>query len=734
MKRLDSANNGTSLLFSSESSGRPSNPAAHEWVVTALTWVELVVRKFERPPPSANGAEPPTLSEEPPGSPSLPERAIAVAWQRMASLEQNAITAGRPLPITQLEANLSLSRAEGALIRLAMAQALEGKFRQRFSELAGDGQRRGLTVELALTLLCSDLNARLSLRRALAPQAALRTWEVLVLHDPSGRTPETGVLQSQLQLAERVVELLLDMASVEPRLLAVLVPHHLQATTFSNAGRALTSSRVLLPRHYQQHLQHLASAWGRQLAPFPLLVLQGRYGTGKRLAARQLAALFGRPLLAVSASALMSQNEPLELLLRLVEREALLTGSVVCWFHAEHLLDEPQRRGHQGVAFLECLEKGTVPTLLLLESHQLPSLLPFSRPLLSVSLSEPTREERLMHWRACLAGQPGTVDESCLETLASRYRLTLGQIEDAVVQCLREVHLEGSVENTQSLCIVSPQLERAARAQGVVQLDGLARLVSTPVDWQRLVLPPAQLEVLQTLVAMVKQRPQVYDTWRFGDHLVSGRGILALFAGPPGTGKTLAASALAEALGYELYVIDLSAVVSKYIGETEKNLERIFRAAEQGDVVLFFDEADALFGKRGEVKDANDRYANLEVGYLLQRVERFEGVVILASNLKGNLDEAYLRRMKAIVEFTLPGEAERLEIWRRSLPETVRAGDVVLETLARDYKLAGGYIRNIALTAAFIAADQGKPQVDRVSVERACRHEYQKMGKVGRGG
>jgi SpoVK/Ycf46/Vps4 family AAA+-type ATPase len=209
-----------------------------------------------------------------------------------------------------------------------------------------------------------------------------------------------------------------------------------------------------------------------------------------------------------------------------------------------------------------------------------------------------------------------------------------------------------------------------------------------------------------------------------------GKGMLALFAGPSGTGKTMAADVLAGALGLDLYRIDLSGVVSKYIGETEKNLSSIFDEAEMSNAILFFDEADALFGKRSEVKDAHDRYANIETAYLLQRMEEYSGAVFLATNLKMNLDEAFTRRLHMVVDFPLPGEVERRRIWQSTFPDAAPLEpDVDFDFLAKQFKISGGNIRNIVLSGAFLAADDGQ-RIGMAHLIRATRREYQKLGKM----
>jgi hypothetical protein len=290
---------------------------------------------------------------------------------------------------------------------------------------------------------------------------------------------------------------------------------------------------------------------------------------------------------------------------------------------------------------------------------------------------------------------------------------------------------------------VMPPAHRAspagARSDGEAGLEGslperpplaaLARKLAFPYDWGDLVLPADQIGQLDEICARVRQRQRVYESWGFGRKLAHGRGLHVLFAGPPGTGKTMAAAVIANELGLELYRIDLAQVVSKYIGETEKNLDRVFAAAEQTEVILFFDEADALFGKRSEVKDAHDRYANLEISYLLQRMEEYDGLAILATNLRQHLDEAFLRRLQVSIEFPFPDESHRRRIWSTVFPSEAPLGpDVDFDLLAREVKLAGGNLKNIALAGAFHAAAAGEA-IGLAHLARAARREHQKLGR-----
>jgi hypothetical protein len=260
--------------------------------------------------------------------------------------------------------------------------------------------------------------------------------------------------------------------------------------------------------------------------------------------------------------------------------------------------------------------------------------------------------------------------------------------------------------------------------------ESFARRIAPRSGWADLVLPPATLAPLQAAVARVRLQPRVLDDWGFERSVRGRRGLRLLFSGLPGTGKTLAAEVVAHALHADLLVIDLARLVSKWIGETEKNLAAAFDQAEATGAVLFFDEADALFGKRTEVSDAHDRYANIESSYLLARLERFDGVAILATNLRGNLDRAFMRRFEVALDFAEPGPEERAAIWRRQFPpQAPLAADVDLDRLAASYPLSGALIRNAALGSAYLAAGEG-PTITRAHIERALRLEYDKSGRV----
>ncbi len=345
--------------------------------------------------------------------------------------------------------------------------------------------------------------------------------------------------------------------------------------------------------------------------------------------------------------------------------------------------------------------------------------------ILRVQVGRLTGARRFSVWKRYLSDLPlaDNVNDESLRTLAGQFTLNTAQIRSAVNSAL-----EIAVIGERDLTI--KDLYEGARMSSMHHLSDLAKKMPARYTIEDLILPEKQKLEIDELIAMAKNRSLVLEDWGVEKKLASGRGISALFTGVPGTGKTLAAQAIAGELGLDLYRVDLSTIISKYIGETEKNLERIFTEAQNSNVILFFDEADSLFGKRSEVSDAHDRYANIEVGYLLQRIEVYDGIVLMATNLGANLDEAFARRIHFIIDFPFPDEKTRLRLWQLLLPENIgKAPDIDLSYFAAAYKIAGGNIRNAVVWAVYEAARQKHP-LSREDLLHGVEREYQKMGKV----
>ncbi|MBX0328460.1 ATP-binding protein [Oscillochloris sp. ZM17-4] len=452
-----------------------------------------------------------------------------------------------------------------------------------------------------------------------------------------------------------------------------------------------------LPPSQQRVAQQLAAAWAGCAGPPPLALLGGGDRAARRAALAAAAALLGQPAQALDAALLPSEPEALAELALRCSREARL-GRGALLIEADDLAGED----HERAAALRSLAQAVEGLVAL--SGATPDL---TRTAIHMEVGRPSPAEQRGLWLSALG--PGASPETAGRLAAS---FSLGG---------REVR---------AACAAAPDgdptaLWAASQAQSRPRLDGLARRIDARAGWDSLAFPAPVARSLRAIIAAARQRATVHEGWGFAARGERGLGISALFAGASGTGKTSAAELVAGELGLDLYQVDLSAVVSKYIGETEKQLRRIFDAAEAGGAVLLFDEADALFGRRSEVKDSRDRYANLEVSYLLQRVEQYRGLAILTSNARQALDGAFLRRLRFVVPFAFPDAAQRELIWRRAFPPGAPLAALDYARLAR-LSLAGGNISSIALGAAYLAAEAGAP-IDMGHLAEAARAELAKL-------
>ncbi|MFI1711132.1 ATP-binding protein [Streptomyces griseoruber] len=531
---------------------------------------------------------------------------------------------------------------------------------------AAAGGRQFPTFSLALAALAEPHWS------ALTPDAPLRRYRLVEVADE-------GVLTTaRLRIDERVLHFLLGVSQVEPRLQGLV-------------------ARTAVPGRLPESQARLAAELAAAVSTDRVAALSGGDLQTRREVTATAALAAGFATFTLSAADLPAEPADRAVLARLWEREGVLLPAVLLVEVSE------TTQAAAAEAFVAMLG---VPVVL---SGQDPlTAAATHRAQLVVEPLEQAEQREL--WRAELDGRGGDVD---VAGLVAQFSLPGHVIRSA-----------GAVARKAGGDLRAAAW-RAGLAHARIALDELGRLVEPGAGWDDLVVPERQRRILREIVAHVRQRATVYQDWGFEDVLRRGLGVTALFAGGSGTGKTLAAEVVAGALGLDLFVIDLSQVVSKYIGETEKNLRRIFDAAERGGAVLLFDEADALFGKRSEVKDSHDRYANLEVSYLLMRMESYRGLAILTTNQKKALDHAFLRRLRFVVDFPFPDVAERAEIWRRVIPPQVPVDGVAVERLAQ-LTVAGGSIRNIALSAAFLAADEGT-EVRMRHLLAAAHTEYAKL-------
>ncbi|MFD7121785.1 ATP-binding protein [Streptomyces sp. NPDC059922] len=575
-----------------------------------------------------------------------------------------------------------LSAFEREVILLAAAAELDPTAGARCAAASGDPGRAHPTFSLTLAALAEPHWS------ALTPVAPLRRWRLIELDD------ETRLTTSRLRLDERVLHFLVGSPYLDARLHGLL-----RRTTAPDS----------LPASYERAADRVAAglAGAGPYAPLRVELVGGDLRSRADIAAAA-ARRSGLGLYALAADDLPTDPAERDRLARLWQREAVLLPAALL---VE--IGEPDRE--QTAATDAFVESAGVPLVVSsLDPRQT------ARPRGErVTVPSLDAEEQLGVWTNAFQDVPA-VSEHDLRGLVEQFSLPPHLIRSAGAAVVRDLSGEDEPD-------AAGLAWRAGLTEARMGMDELGRRIEPDAAWGDLVLAERQLRILREIVAHVRQRATVYQEWGFEATLRRGLGVTALFAGGSGTGKTLAAEVMARELGLDLFVIDLSQVVSKYIGETEKNLRRVFDAAERGGALLLFDEADALFGKRSEVKDSHDRYANLEVSYLLMRMEAYRGLAILTTNMKQALDTAFMRRIRFVVDFPFPGESERAEIWRRVLPARAPMKGIDPERLAR-LTVAGGSIRNIALSGAFLAAEEGDRLQMRHMLE-AARTEYLKLDR-----
>ncbi|MBL8295100.1 MAG: ATP-binding protein [Bryobacterales bacterium] len=577
----------------------------------------------------------------------------------------------RPAPAIEALAELfGLSEFERQVLLLCAGV----EFDSEFAAAVGAG---GPTFSLALGKLEQPHWS------ALAAESPLRYWRLIEV------SSEGSLTRSRLRVAERVLHYLAGLQTMDrelsPLVEAIEDAPRLSGTHCETARRIASLLRDAPPK-------------------YPVIHLAGTEARAKQAVAAQAAAALGLELFLLRAADLPASPADRETVVRLWEREAILRRAALLIEMDEMEPGTPRRAvaplldATQGVLFASTREP-------------LPAL---RRSIARFDVMPPAATEQLENWRDVLGEAAAARMDGELDAVAAQFRVTREQMEEAAAEY-----------RAAQLAVTPASLWGICRRRTRVKLDDLAQRIESAAGWDDLVLPEAQKATLRRIAVHLRHRYRVYEAWGFAARSGRGLGIHALFAGASGTGKTMAAEVLARELDLDLYRIDLSAVVSKYIGETEKNLRRLFDEADGSGAILLFDEADALFGKRSEVHDSHDRYANLEISYLLQRMESYRGLAILTTNMKNALDTAFLRRLRFVVEFPFPDQQQRREIWRRMFPAATPLHEVDFERLAQ-LGVAGGSIRNIALEAAFQAAGESAPVGMRHLLE-AARAECGKL-------
>jgi hypothetical protein len=707
--------------------------ANNEYLAAALKWLRLRLQRyielhqpsFVQPPSVATPPDEPTRRRPvwvrpgpavtiPPAAEASAHRQPTVTETQVGEAEEEMRRAEMidPQPaLLELGARLNLSRFERTVLLFCAAMELDPYMPGLCALAQGTTIRPSApgeslnypTFALVLDLLAPDVAYDI-----VSPRGGLRFWRLIEVNQMRG----VPLNLSPLAADERIVNYIKGLDYLDDRLEPLLSPVDLSADLDD------------IPASQREVIETIAYRWAQAIAdgddgkgnPIPVAQLLGPSMSSKLLVAAGVAAVHRRSLYRLPAELLPTQPGDLETLARLWQRESALSP-VVLYLDAEETDHSAGGDGQAALVrrFLSRCSGNRVPTLIFLGSREVwPDT---GRPSFVADVSQPAEDEQQAAWEDLMRDEIGDVYAGMLAArLAGQFNLNGPTIRHVAHLALSETVRNGRAldENLWELC----------RASTRPQLEALAQRLDAKATWDDIVLPKTEMALLHQIADQVAQRSTVYRTWGFGLRMNRGFGINALFAGPSGTGKTMAAEVIANALQLDLYRIDLSGVVSKYIGETEKNLRRLFDAAEGGGAMLFFDEADALFGKRSEVKDSHDRYANIEINYLLQRMETYRGLAILATNMKTALDTAFMRRLRFIVTFATPGVAERRLIWARVFPPEAPVEALDLDRLAR-LPATGGMVHTIALNAAFMAAHRGTPVTMQVIMD-AARTEFQK--------
>jgi len=620
-----------------------------------------------------------------------------LAWQaeqRLNPAQGDARPAAPPPPpaLLKLAQRLEISPFEQQTLLLCAATELDERVAPLCARAQGESSRPYATYALALSLFAEPR------WDALSPERPLRYWQLLEVNQP----PDRALTASPLRADERIVSYLQGFNYLDDRLRPFVTRAEVALATYA------------LPPSQQEKVD-AAVAFLRATSPdrpLPLVQLVGIDEEGKQLVSQHVATELGLQLYRLPARILPVKSTDLDFFQRLWQRECRLMPLAL--FLDAHEVDFETHEETTADRALQFLDRAD--GVFILSTRDVWDKL--SRETLSLDIAKPETAEQAAAWRRLLTID----DERFIGQLAAQYNLGIPAIHQ-----IAELTLGNSATSREPED-VRARLWGACQVHTRPRLDVLAQRITPKATWTDIILPEQELALLRQVADQVQHRAVVYDHWGFRQRFSRGLGMTVLFSGESGTGKTMAAEILANHLELNLYRIDLSGVVSKYIGETEKNLRKLFDAAEDGGAILLFDEGDALFGKRSTVKDSHDRYANIEVSYLLQRVESFHGLAILTTNLREGFDEAFVRRLRFVVEFPFPNASQREAIWRRIFPAGTPLSELDYERLGQ-FKMTGGSIYNVALNAAFTAAGADEP-VSMPHILNSARVEFTKWGRL----
>jgi hypothetical protein len=692
--------------MNAETNNWPENN--QRYLTAAINWLRLrLMRLAQQPAPTVTLADAAPSPDSSPGGwrrfwgktesqaaprallPPAPDAALVTDEQvaQAAAKMAEAEAAAPPPAMMVLGHNFGLSRFEQEILLLCAALELDTRVAGLCARAQDDPHRPYPTFALALALFDDPA------WDALSPEGPLRHWRLIEINQPGAQPLTTSALRAD----ERIVNFLKGLNYLDDRLAPLLAP-----VAFDGIEAGLPPSQQIAVETILRQLKQTGAA--QQL---PVIQLVGSDAPSKQMIALRAASALGLRLYRLPVELMPAHAAELETLARLVERETAL------WPFALYLDAHEVEKSAPAEAQAPPLNRFLARSngVCFLDTQEIRHGL--NRASITLDIARPTQAEQQAAWAESLRESADGIPAA----LAGQFDLNLATIH----RIARTAPVEGADDDKP----LGERLWNECLLSVRPRLDRLAQRIEPKATWDDIVLPETELKLLHQIAAQVRQRGRVYLDWGFAATRTRGLSINALFAGESGTGKTMAAEVIANDLRLDLYRIDLSAVVNKYIGETEKNLRRVFDAAECGGVILFFDEADALFGKRSEVKDSHDRYANIEINYLLQRLEAYRGLAILATNMRSALDTAFMRRIRFIVEFRPHGAAERAAIWQRIFPPETKTSGLDYERLAK-LNLNGGSINNVAINAAFLAAQAGT-DVTMPLILDAARTEFLKL-------
>ena len=626
---------------------------------------------------------------------------VTNAQVNQAQLEMREGICTHPTPaFITLCQKLQLTEFEQNILLLCVAIEINPSWADLYAQAQKNERTNYPTFALALSLFDNPN------WEAITPKRPLRYWKLISIVDLKGES----LINCPLKVNERILHYLQGYNSLDDYLLSFFFP--LTTPDSSTEENLLAPSQTQLRDIILYRLQSEAKT--QQIPPILLL---GANTTIKQIIAHQVCQTLGFSLYRFLIEQLPTNSQELQTFIRFWQRESQFLN-LALYIDIQSLEGEATDSAKlsalrrfvlscQGVFFLDSIERFKE-----IEGNKI-----------TLDVYKPTHLEQYQVWSQYLSKK----NEIIAKQLTSQFNLHKADIDQIWQQNQQYIPVSPKTNHINANESLLNRLWQVCLAHTRPQLDNLAQRIELKASWDDIVLPEDVLAQLQQIVAQIRYRHQVYDEWGYRKRLNRGLGVSAVFAGESGTGKTMAAEVIANELQLNLYRIDLSAVVSKYIGETEKNLRRLFDAAEDGGAILFFDEADALFGKRSEVKDSHDRYANIEINYLLQRLESYSGLAILATNKKGSMDEAFLRRLRFIIDFAFPSPDLREKLWQKVFPPQSPLDDLDYAYL-KQLNLTGGSIQNIALNASFLAA-QNSSQIGMEHVKSALRSEFLKLGR-----